>query len=229
VVAASERAAGTGLSFSSGLDAAESAEFERRGVRRRFARGAALFHEHQLADRVLVLLDGRVKITTLSGDGKETILAVCGVGDLIGEQAALDARPRSASAIALEPVEALAFPAADFCDLIANSPRTAALMTRVLNHRLRETSRTLAQFGTADAVGRVAARLVDLAERYGEPNDDEIRIALALSQEELACWVGASREAICKALKTLRCCGWVHTERRSITILDLEALRRRAT
>ena len=74
----------------------------------------------------------------------------------------------------------------------------------------------------------MAARLVELAERYGEPAARGLRIGLPLSQEELAGWTGSSREAVSKALQTLRNVGWVVTERRRITVLDLEALRRRS-
>jgi CRP/FNR family cyclic AMP-dependent transcriptional regulator len=84
------------------------------------------------------------------------------------------------------------------------------------------------EFGTSDTIGRVAARLVELAERYGRPSEHGVRIDLPITQEELASWVGSSREGVNKALHTLRGLHWVETERRSITVLDVEALRRRA-
>jgi CRP-like cAMP-binding protein len=77
----------------------------------------------------------------------------------------------------------------------------------------------------------LAGRLVELAERYGQRREGEegVLIDLAITQEELAGWTGASREALTKALQTLRGLGWIETGRRSLRIHDLEALRDRAT
>ena len=79
-----------------------------------------------------------------------------------------------------------------------------------------------------DATARVAARLVELAESHGEAVPGAVRIELALSQEDLAGWVGASREAVSRALRLFRERGWIATRRRGITVLDLDALRGRA-
>ena len=84
------------------------------------------------------------------------------------------------------------------------------------------------EFGTHDTLGRVARRLVELTGRYGEADGDGLRITLPLSQEELAGWTGSSREAVVKALRTMRSRGWIATARREIRVLDLDALERRA-
>ena len=73
------------------------------------------------------------------------------------------------------------------------------------------------------------ARLVELAAEYGRPQPGGgVRIDLPITQEELASWVGSSREGVNKALHTLRGLRWVETERRAITVLDMDALRIRA-
>jgi hypothetical protein len=89
-------------------------------------------------------------------------------------------------------------------------------------------ARRQADFATHDVMGRVAHRLVELAERFGTEGDGGIEIELPLSQEELAGWTGASREAVSKALQLLRSLRVVETGRRHVTVLDLEALRRHA-
>jgi CRP-like cAMP-binding protein len=100
---------------------------------------------------------------------------------------------------------------------------------RMLAQRLRDADRKRIEFGAQDSTGRVAARLVELAERFGTGSSDgEIKIALPLSQDELAGWVGSSREAVSKALGVLRSAGWIRTSRMSVVVLDLPALRRRA-
>ena len=83
-------------------------------------------------------------------------------------------------------------------------------------------------FGAYDIAARVAGRLVELADRFGEAVPDGVRISVPLSQDELAGWVGASREAVAKALRVLRDRGLVTTGRRTMTVLDLDGLRGRA-
>jgi CRP-like cAMP-binding protein len=199
-----------------------------RAIRRSFRRGAVLFHEGGSSDRVVVVLSGRVKVSTVTSDGKEIVLAFRGPGDLLGELSALDGEPRSATVAALESVEALALTVDDFRAFVAAHPPVALLLLEMLSRRLRDADRKRVEYGAHDTLGRVAARLVELAERYGERVSRGLRITLPISQEELAGWTGSSREAVSKALHALRGLGWVITERRRITVLDLDALRRRS-
>ncbi len=215
-------------SFLATLTSEESEWLRRAGVNRRFPGGTALFHERQPSDRVMLLIAGRVKIASTSEDGREAVLAFRGPGDVLGELSAIDGQPRSASVIAVEAVEVVVIPATDFRAFLERAPRaTLWLLTRVIA-RLREADRKRAEFGASDTIGRVAARLIELAERYGEPTPGGVRIDLPITQEELASWVGSSREGVNKALHTLKGLSWVETERRSITVVDMEALRRRA-
>lgn len=216
------------IGFLGAIDSDQANQLRERAVVRRFRKGQTLFHQGGSSDRVVVLLSGRVKVSTIAGDGKEIVLAFRGPGDLLGELSAIDGKPRSATVEAIEPVEALAIAAADFRSFLIANPDISLLLLRMLSRRLRDADRKRVEFGAYDTVGRVSARLVELAERYGEPAARGLRIGLPLSQEELAGWTGSSREAVSKALQTLRKVGWVVTERRRITVLDLEALRRRS-
>jgi CRP-like cAMP-binding protein len=216
------------IGFLAVLDPDQSKDLERVGVRRRFRRGQALFHQRGSPDRVVILLRGRVKVTRVTDEGKEIVLAIRGPGDLLGELSAIDGEPRSATVEAVEPVEALAISSRDFRSFLIGHPEVSLLLLQMISHRLRDADRVRVEYGAHDTVGRVSARLVELAERYGEPVGGGVRIGLSLSQEELAGWTGASREAVARALRTLRDVGWVATERRRITVLDLEALRRRS-
>ncbi len=216
------------IGFLGVLDSAQAQDLRGRGIARRFRKGQAIFHQGGASDRVIVLIRGRVKVSTLSDEGKEIVLAFRGPGDLLGELSAIDGEPRSATVEAIEEAEALAIPAAEFRSFLIAHPDVGLLLLQMLSRRLRDADRKRVEYGTHDTVGRVAARLVELAERYGRPVAKGIEIGLPLSQEELAGWTGASREAVSKALQTLRKVGWVITERRRITVLDLEALRRRS-
>jgi CRP-like cAMP-binding protein len=176
----------------------------------------------------LVLLSGRVKVGITTAEGREIVLGFCGPGELIGELAVIDHEARSGTTQALEPVEALAIAAADFRAMIETRPGFAGALLRNLVRRFRNADQQRVEFAAARTLGRVASRLVELADRYGEPSRDGTAITLPISQEELAGWTGASREAVAKALHTLRALGAIRTERRRITVLDDDGLRRQA-
>ncbi len=162
-----------------------------------------------------------------SANGRETVLDFRGPGELVGELSAIDERPRSSSVTAIEPLEALVVPATDFVALVATRPGAGLALLRLLSRRFRDADRKRIEFGASDAVGRTAARLVELAERYGDPSDAGIAINLPITQEDLAGWTGSSRAGMAESLRTLRELGWIETDRRRITVRDVEALRGR--
>jgi CRP-like cAMP-binding protein len=198
-----------------------------RARERRFAKGERLLHEDAPGDSVLVLRVGRVKATRAT-EGREMVLGFRGPGDLVGELSVIDGRARSTSVTALEPVEALAIPAGDFRRAMERHPRVALVLLEMMSRRWRDADLKRIEFGASDTVGRVAARLVELAERWGEDEDGVLAISLPLSQEELAGWAAASRAGVASALQTLRELGWIATDRRRITVRDLDSLRRRS-
>ena len=112
--------------------------------------------------------------------------------------------------------------------MIETRPSFAHAMLRGLVGRFRNADRMRIEFAAANTLGRVAARLAELVERHGETTDDGIAITLPLSQEELAGWTGASREAVNKALQVLRSLHMIQTGRRRLTVLDADGLRRLA-
>lgn len=195
---------------------------------RSWPRGGILFRESDPSDSVVVLVSGRVKAYCDTAGGTEVLLAVRGPGSLIGELAAIDQRPRSATVEALEPVSALALALPAFQDYLRAHGRIALLVAQTIADRLRDADRKRIEFGAHDALGRVAARLVELVDRFGQPTEEGTQITLPLSQDELASWIGSSREAVSKAMQTLRANGWIRTSRRSVVVHDLPALRDRA-
>jgi len=214
--------------FADALEPGELDELMAAGRRRRYGANVTLFHEGDDAGPVMVLLSGRVKAVALDAGGHEAIVALRGPGDLLGELSAIDGAPRSVTVTTLEPVEALVLAGSAFTAFLERRPRVAMVILRMLASRLRYADTRHADLAAHDVVGRVATRLVELSERYGVVTDGRIEVELPLSQEEIASWVGASREAVSKALHVLRSLGVVETGRRRISVLDPEALRRHA-
>jgi CRP-like cAMP-binding protein len=192
------------------------------GRTRRFRKGAVLFTEGDRSDWVGYILTGSVKASTFGEDGTETVHNVLGPTDLLGDLAGIDGEPRSATVTALETVEVSVVPAADFTAFLQTHADAALELLCSVTRRLRAADRRRAEFGSMDVVSRLARLLVELRDRY----DGGSTIGLALTQEELAGWTGASREAVVKALRVLRERGLIETGRRQIRILDAEGLSR---
>ncbi|HEV8627319.1 MAG TPA: Crp/Fnr family transcriptional regulator [Acidimicrobiia bacterium] len=208
-------------------DAAE--ELRRLGARRRFPAGAVLFVTGDPAHEALVLLSGEVKVSVGSAEGKEIVLEVFEAGALLGELSVIDGKPRSATVTALTPVEVLAVAAGSFNDFLDRHPKVLRRLLIDVIGRLRSRVRHQLEFGAGDALGRVCARLADLADRYGEPDGDVVVVHSPLNQSELAAWTGLSREAVVKALRALRQLEWVDVRGRTLVVRDLDRLRARAT
>jgi CRP/FNR family cyclic AMP-dependent transcriptional regulator len=201
---------------------------ETTGRSRRFRARQRLFREGESGDHVLAIRSGRVKVSIQTRSGREILLAVKEAGELVGELSVIDGRPRSATATALDSVDAVVVPAPAFAEFIESHPRIAVRLLRALAAQIRDADRRSVDRDTGDITCRVARRLVDLAERLGEHRGSGLEITLALSQDDLAAWVGATREATSRALGRLRAEGALTTGRQRIVLTDLAALRSRA-
>ena len=203
--------------FRDALSEADRTALAACGRRRHYARGAALFHEGDLSDFVVVVLDGRVKIVVHGHDGSDSLLSVRGPGAIVGELAGIDDSPRLASALALDPVTAQVLTADEFRRFVEARPSAAVALLRVVVGRLREADRRRAEFGALDTTRRLAQLLVELG------TDDPV---VQLSQDELAAMIGASRESVARALTVLRAEQLLATGRRRVTVLEPQRLAR---
>ena len=212
-------------SFLSGLRPAERGALAERGRVHRWRKGAVLCPQDELSRWVALLTGGIVKASVHTREGAEAILGVHGPGTLIGGAEAADGRPRLATIAALEPVEALVVPRPAFLDFLRTHDRALWFFLDDVCRQLRDADRARIAFAAGDVSGRLVRLLVDLAERFGRPDERGLLISLALTQHELASWVGASREAVSATLAMLRARGWIETGRRTVVVRDLAALR----
>lgn len=218
---------GFDLAFAT-LDEGARATLRERAVPRRYGRGEVLFHRGDDSTAAHALLEGRVKTSALTGDGREVVFGVFGPGALIGEIAAITGRPRSVGARALEPVHSLALPGGVLRDAVRASPRLALALLDLAAARLAAADEQRLELAGLDVLGRVARRLLVLAgdPRTGPP--EGIVVESMPSQEELASWAAASREAVNRALGQLRGLGCVRSDGSRTVLLDIGALRRHA-
>lgn len=195
--------------------------------RRRIDRHGAVLRAGSAGDDLVLLLAGRVKLIAFGSERREVVLAIRGPGELIGEMAALGGQRRTATAVAIEDAEVGFLSSEEFRGYLRDHPAAALILIRMLVHRLSESTREVVDLATQDSVGRVAKRLLDLADDHGTETAEGTRIDLSLTQDELASWTGATRETVSRALRLMRRLGWISTGSRSITVLDAAAMRER--
>ncbi len=197
-------------------------------VKRRPAhRSQLILRAGAAGDDVVVVLEGHVKLVAYGADRREVVLAIRGPGELIGEMAALAGQRRTATVIAVDDVQVGYLTADELRGFLVAHPDVALVLIRMLVRRLSEADRDRVDLATQDSVGMVAKRLVELATEHGKRVDEGTLIEFSLTQDELASWTGATRETVSRALRLMRRVGWIATDHRSITVLDLPALRQR--
>lgn len=191
-------------------------------------RGATLFREGDAGNQLFVVVSGKIKLGRSGSGGRENLLAVLGPGQMFGELSVFDPGPRSTTATAVTPCQLRVLEHSDLSTWLAKHPEVGYGLLGQLAKRLRRTNEVVADLVFSDVPGRVAKALLDLADRFGEPQAGGLLVNHDLTQEELAQLVGASRETVNKALADFATRGWLRLEPRSVTIIDIERVKRRA-
>lgn len=195
------------------------------GGRRRFDDGDFVFRQGEQASLVCVVLSGRLKLTNVSADGREVLIEIRGPGSLVGELGAVDGQVRSTAAIAMGTVDVLAVPSDRFRRLIAERPALSFLVLVSVARRLRQSVDRRVQSTKASVSVQLCERLLEMSEGLAADANGSIELEAALSQQEIADWLGVSRDAVVIALQGLRGEGLVETGRRRIRLVDPGRMR----
>ncbi|HWP29356.1 MAG TPA: Crp/Fnr family transcriptional regulator [Chloroflexota bacterium] len=195
--------------------------------RRTYHRGETIFHKGDPGSGLYILTGGQVKIVLPSETGEEALLAVLEAGDFFGELALFDGLPRSATVVAVQNAEVLVLHRDDFLGFVARNPEVAIALFGVLSRRLRAADELIQDAVFLDVPGRLAKRLLELAERHGRQTPQGIAIELKLTQQDLAAMIGATRESVNKHLGWMRDRRLIALDRQRITVLRPDELRKR--
>ncbi|MCX4693664.1 Crp/Fnr family transcriptional regulator [Streptomyces sp. NBC_01408] len=194
------------------------------GTRVRYEAGRVLMRESEWTSFVLILLDGVVKATGRIQDGRDALLAVRMGGDLVGELAAVDGRPRSATVTTCGTVLVRTVPRALFLDCLRRHPGIALAVNTSIVTKLRVANARRIDLAGCDAATRLARVLHQIAMTYGERVGEGAVIHWPITQPELATLSGTAEPTVHKALRRLREAGVVSTGYRSIRVDDLALL-----
>ncbi|RAG86106.1 Crp/Fnr family transcriptional regulator [Streptacidiphilus pinicola] len=209
----------------SGLGTADRTALLALGAPHTYRADEPLMGEGERTTFAVLLLRGWCTVWAATERGT-IILGLRQSGEVVGDMAALDGRPRSASVSALGPVTGLVVPGDRFRVFLASRPHANALLIAQLTERLRHADVERRALASLTVLQRLSGRLVELAERTGQAEGDgRLTIRAPLAQHELAATVGATREAVAKALRLLRDQGLVRTGPGTLVVNDLEPLR----
>jgi CRP-like cAMP-binding protein len=193
----------------------------------KIAKGSVLFAEGDEGDHLYVIVEGKLKLGTSSGDGRENLLSILGPGEMFGELSLFDPGPRTSTATAVTDAKLLSLGQEKLIPWLATNPNVSLHLLARLAQRLRRTNEAVGDLVFSDVPGRVAKALIDLGERFGKQSDEGLFVHHDLTQEELAQLVGASRETVNKALADFAGRGWLKLDGRAVLITDLERLSKR--
>jgi CRP-like cAMP-binding protein len=202
-------------------------ELAARLRQRRYRRNEVVFHQGDPGDTLHVIAEGAMKIVLPSPEGEEAIIATLRRGDFFGELALLDGGTHSATVTAVEPSMTLALPRAAFLDVLGASAGMRDALLRGRAAELRRLTGHVEELHFLDLAGRLAMRLVRLADESGEQHG-EVTLDWPYTQSDLASMIGGTRQSVNKLLSLLVEDGLIRIDRESLVVLDRDGLARRA-
>jgi len=192
-------------------------------IARHYESGQFIFLEDSEGEQCFFVVQGSVKVTRLSKDGREVILAMLNEGDFFGEMALLDGESRSANVIALEKTEVLTLNRADFLVVLHDYPQIAIQLLKEMGHRLRKSDRQIASLSLSDAEKRIALCILRFADEQGIIRRGQVNIPKVPIQQDIANMAGTSRETVSRAINLLEKEQYIKRKGRELLILDYKA------
>lgn len=190
--------------------------------------GHIIFRRDDPGDVLYIIKSGSVRIVLPVRGGRDTTLAVLNSGDLFGELSILDGRPRTATAQATAPTEALTIHRENFFIFLRRQPEAAIRILGVLASRLRRTDELLGEALFQDVPSRLAKRLLDLADAGSVHTEAGVEIVEQVTLRDMASLLGTTASTLQRYLRVLQAKGLVHFSRGKVVLLEPDALRRLA-
>ncbi len=192
--------------------------------RRLYRKNQVVFHQDDPGTSVHLIEHGRVKIVLSTLDGEELLLRFLGEGELFGELALLDGRPRSATVQALDDTVTHVLERATFLDFLRAHPEATLDLCRALAGLIRRLTGEVEDLALLDVPRRLEHKLLELAHLYGQRAPQGIRIDFPLTQTMLAEMIGTSRASVNAHLTWLEGRGVIRRDGRYYVLLRPEAL-----
>ncbi len=208
------------------LTSLELEELSFRMSKQRYKKNNMILMEDEFGDTFFIISKGIVKITRISEEGREVILAMLGEGDFFGEMSLLDGETRSANAIAFDDAEVLILKRHDFIDLLQKYPKIAISLLAEMASRIRKSDHQIESLSLSDAEHRIGMTLMRLAKDLGTIHHGVVEITKMPYQKDLASMAGTSRETVSRMLKLLEKKGMIKRQAHTLSIQDFTLFKR---
>ncbi|MDG2398327.1 MAG: Crp/Fnr family transcriptional regulator [Candidatus Marinimicrobia bacterium] len=172
-------------------------------VSRDYEKGQMILLEESTGETFFIITSGTVKVTRLSDDGREVILALLGENDFFGEMSLLDGEGRSANIVANEDAEVMTLSRRDFLEYLETYPKIAIALLEELAVRIRKSDQQIKSLSLSDSEQRIGITLIRLAEEGGTIKRGDVTIQNLPYQQDIANMAGTSRETVSRTLKLL--------------------------
>lgn len=189
--------------------------FETSTPVRSFSKGDTIYYQGDTPSSFYYLIKGKVKVYMTSAEGMEKILSTAKAGDIIGEAAFFDKKPRISCAEALCDCKLGVINRELLTNLIQSNPTIALELLNIQATRIRELSAQIDSMTFLQADGRIARLLLQSCSNSSNVN---------LTHEEIAGIIGVSRVTVSKILNEFKRKGYLKTAYRKIVLLEKESL-----
>lgn len=210
----------------SGLSSSALESILSRMTKRTYRKNNMILMEDEFGDTFFIIGGGSVKITRVSEDGREVILAMLGEGDFFGEMSLLDGETRSANCIALGDSWVLMLRRRDFLEILEEYPKIAISLLAEMARRIRKSDEQIESLSLTDAQNRVGVTLLRLAEELGTIRRGVVRVNNLPNQQDIASMAGTSRETVSRIMRLLKEKKMIERRGHSLSILDYSQFRR---
>jgi len=205
------------------LDKTELGYISDKMVSKKFENGNLIFLEESEGKNLFFVVEGSVKVTRLSKDGREVILAMLNAGDFFGEMSLLDGEARSANVIALEKTEVLSLKRDDFLVVLHDYPKIAIQLLKEMTSRLRKSDRQIVSLSLSDAEKRIALCIARFADEQGVIKNGQVTIPKIPIQQDIANMAGTSRETVARAMSLLTEEKYIERNGKELKILNYKS------
>ncbi|GAB6283214.1 MAG: Crp/Fnr family transcriptional regulator [Ignavibacterium sp.] len=179
-----------------------------------------IFLENETGNAMFIIIEGKVKVSRISDDGREVILSILDEADFFGEMALLDGQARSANIISIEKSKLFIIQRKDFLDLLAQHPNVSVSLLQELTKRIRIADMKIKSLSLKDAEGKVASVILQLADDMGKIRHGAVEIERLPLQQDLANMAGTSRETISRVMNTFKKKGFIELDGNKLKIMD---------
>ena len=194
-------------------------------ISRAYEKGQMILLEESQGETFFIIVSGAVKVTRLSDDGREVILAILGESDFFGEMSLLDGEGRSANIVANEDAEVLTLSRRDFLDCLETYPKIAIALLEELAIRLRKSDQHIESLSLSDSEHRIAITLIRFAQELGTIKQGDVKISNLPFQQDIANMAGTSRETVSRTLKLLEEKDLIKKEGKDLIIYKFDEFR----